>query len=275
MKKAETKPITFGALKSDAQIFKELESGRYAWWERVKSNPDLYVEIRKDNEVHVYYEGGRVLRMRYCSKRKEVQAFTHNKYLTRDENATGYENCAKLLDAQLDTIIENVHLYSRKYGIEDKEKWSEKYIQGNLIINHRSQYLDSEFAYNSGDIRIDLVECVNGEIRFIELKRIDDARMVTKDGKPEIVDQIEQYQIFIDLHEKEIIDYYQIVYDIKARLGLSIPPISPEKLNPMPFLLIFNRWVKDHPMREKHKIEMEKILKDKKIDYKIINSFED
>ena len=270
MKKAETKTITFGALKSDAQIFKELESGEYAWWKRVKANPHLYVEIRKDNEVHVYYEGGRVLRLRYCSKRKEVQAFTHIKYLTRDEKATGYENCAKQLDEQLETIIENIHLYSRKHGIDDKEKWSEKFIQGNLIINHRSQYLDSEFAYNSGDIRIDLVECINGKIRFVELKRIDDARMVTENGKPEIIRQIEQYQTCIDLHKTEIINYYNTVYELKARLGLPIPPVCPKELNPKPFLLIFNRWTKDHPMREKHQMEMEKILKEKNIDYEII-----
>ena len=222
--------------------------------------------------MHVYYEGGRALRLRYCSKKEEVQAFTHNKYLTRDEKATGYENCAKQLDAKLDTIIKNIHLYSRKHGIEDKEKWSEKFIQGHLIINHRSQYLDSEFAYNSGDIRIDLVECINGEIRFLELKRIDDARMVTENGKPKIIRQIEQYQTFIDLHKTEIINYYNTVYELKARLGLPIPPVGPKNLNPKPFLLIFNRWTKDHPMRERHLIEMEWILKDKNIDYQITSN---
>ena len=270
MKIAETKPITFGALKSDAQIFKELESGKYAWWERVKTNPNLYVEIRKDNEVHVYYEGGRVLRLRYCSKRKEVQAFTHNKYLTRDEKATGYENCAKQLDAQLDTIIENVHLYSRKHGIEDKEKWSEKFIQGNLIINHRSQYLDSEFAYNSGDIRIDLVECINGEIRFVELKRLDDGRMLKKtDEAPEVVEQVRSYKKFIEKHQNDIIEYYQKLWEIKKSLNLQVTDTCPCSVNKDPLLLIFDRWEKTSKGREVHTHRMGEILQREKVNYVI------
>lgn len=274
MKIAETKPITFGALKSDAQIFKELESGKYAWWERVKTNPNLYVEIRKDNEVHVYYEGGRVLRLRYCSKRKEVQAFTHNKYLTRDEKATGYENCAKQLDAQLDTIIENVHLYSRKHGIEDKEKWSEKFIQGNLIINHRSQYLDSEFAYNSGDIRIDLVECINGEIRFVELKRIDDERMVAENKKPKIIKQTGDYQKFIAKYTDDILKYYKKIYALKRALKLHVPDIPPYKVNPTPKLLIFDRWIRETPGRLTHRNRMIEIYESFGIHYEIINTIE-
>lgn len=275
MKIAETKPITFGALKSDAQIFKELESGKYAWWERVKTNPNLYVEIRKDNEVHVYYEGGRVLRLRYCSKRKEVQAFTHNKYLTRDEKATGYENCAKQLDAQLDTIIENVHLYSRKHGIEDKEKWSEKFIQGNLIINHRSQYLDSEFAYNSGDIRIDLVECINGEIRFVELKRIDDERMVAENKKPKIIKQIGDYQKFIAKYTDDILKYYKKIYALKRALKLHVPDRPPYKVNPTPKLLIFDRWIRETPGRLTHRNRMIEIYESFGIHYEIINTIEE
>ncbi len=267
------KPITFENLNPKAPLFEELKSGKYAWWEKVKNDLRLYIEIRKDNEVHVYYEGGRVLRLRYCSKKNEVQAFTHRKYLYG--TGDGYENCAKQLDEKLDTIIGNVHLYSRKHGIADKEEWSEKFIQGNLIINHRSQYLDSEFAYNNGDIRIDLVECVNGELRFVELKRIDDARMVTKDGKPEIVDQIEGYRDFIAKHTDEILNYYSEIYALKKTLKLYIPDKKPYKVNPIPKLLVFNRWIKETPGRLAHREMMDSLYKAYNINYEIIMKIEE
>ena len=273
MKMNNTTPVTFKTFKSDSPIFKELKDGHYNWWERVKNHPNLYVEIRKNNEVHVYYEGGRVLRLHYCSKKKELQAFTHKKYLTGNEDAEGYAECLKQLDTALDTIIKNVPLYSQKHGIGDKERWSEKFIQGNLIVRNRSQYLDSEFAYNSGDIRIDLVECVFGELRFVELKRIDDVRMVAEHGKPEIVKQLEDYKAFISENSAEILRYYKEIYAAKKALKLHVPDKAPYKVNPTPKLLIFDRWTTESQRRLKHRELMEKQYARYHVDYEIINSF--
>lgn len=275
MEKSESKPRTFDTLKEDAPIFDKLSSGNYDWWSRVKKNTNLYIEIRKDNEVHVYYEGGRVIRIRYCSKHKKIQAYTHNKYLTGNENVTGYVECAGQLSTKLETIIKNIHLYSRKQGIDDKEKWSEKFIQGNIIKNNRLKYLDSEFAYNNGDIRIDMVECVYGELRFVELKRIDDPRMVSQDMNPEILTQIRSYREFIKENEEDIVEYYKRLYAIKKHLGLPVPPVKPFKLNLEPKLLIFDRWIKESDGRTIHREMMEEILEriaKPKIDYTIINT---
>ena len=54
--------ITFDKLKRDAKIFVEL-SKNPEWWKRFKEDSLLYIEIRKDNQVNVYFEGGSVARL--------------------------------------------------------------------------------------------------------------------------------------------------------------------------------------------------------------------
>ena len=53
--------MTFGKLRVDAQIFEELKKS--SWWIKFKDNPSLYIDIRKDNQVNVYFEGGSIARI--------------------------------------------------------------------------------------------------------------------------------------------------------------------------------------------------------------------
>ena len=262
--------VTFETLNPDAPLFTELRLKKYNWWEKMKNHPDLYIEIRKDNNINVYYQGGSVVKLHYCSKHKKIQAFTHEKYLGLE--GSRYIDCAGVLDDKLDTIIAKIpSKYSSKNG-KEKEKWSEHYIQGKIISTQRKNYIDSEFAYkdNHFDIRVDLVECINGRLRFVELKRIDDNRMVTLDMYPKILSQIDNYRKFISKYNKEILEYYQKLYLIKKSLGITIPFVKPRELNPKPKLLIFDRWVKEGKKRTTHREMMEEILEKKKqpkIDY--------
>lgn len=265
------KKVTFETLDPDAQIFKELKKNNCLWWKRIKEDPQLYIEVRKDNEIHVYHEGGRVVRLRYCSKHKQIQAFTHEKYLFG--KGEKYVNCINTLDKSINIIIENIKAkYSEKNGSE-KEKWSEKFIQGHLLVNNRTKYLDSEFAYKdeTSDIRIDLLECIDGSINPVELKRIDDGRMLKKtDEDPEFITQMNSYKEFISAHKIELLNYYKKVYEIKKSLDLPIPAIAPDHFNETPKLLIFNSWVKSTAGRVNRKERMENILRDNKIEYSII-----
>lgn len=52
--------VDFGTLKASAKIFEVLESGRYPWWDTLKNERQFYCEVRKDNQVNVYFEGGSV-----------------------------------------------------------------------------------------------------------------------------------------------------------------------------------------------------------------------
>ena len=190
--------ITFDTLKSDAPIFLELgkEPG---WWKRFKEDPSLYIEIRKDNQVNVYFQGGSVARIHYCSKHDKLQVFTHHKYLGEPAPSKGslYKECSERIEACLEDVLERVKKeYSQKHqidGIVPKERWSEKYIQGTLIVQSRHCHLDSEFAYIDGEAnnRIDWIKCDNGMVTFVEVKRMDDGRMLHEtDATPEVVFQI-------------------------------------------------------------------------------------
>lgn len=263
--------VTFETLNPNAPLFSELKSGKYTWWENIKKKTDLYIEIRKDNYINVYFEGGNVAKLEYRSKDNTIQTSTHSKYL--HGNGDDYVECS--LDKDLEMIISNIpRYYSNTENKKGKENWSEKYIQSQYIKNYHSNYIDSEFAYKDKlfDIRVDLIECINGELRFVELKTIDDSRMLKRnDDNPEVVEQVEAYKNFISDHNKrkKIVEYYQKVWEIKKDLGLTIPEERPSSLAEKPLLLIFNRWTKSTPRRDEHTYRMEEILRNNDIDYKI------
>ena len=267
----------FSTLKKDAIIFDEL-SKNPSWWQLFKSDPNLYIEVRKNNQVNVYFEGGSVARIHYCSKHKKLQVFTHHKYLGISDDKPTYIECSDFICKNISSIIERVKsCYSQKKSGTDsltKEAWTEKYIQGNIIISNKQHYLDSEFAYKDKylDIRVDMISVINGQVTFVELKRLDDRRMLKEsDDTPEVVTQMNLYKQFIKTYEVELLDYYQRLYDIKESLGLPIPNSRPANINTTPELLIFNRWTKTHPSRTAHKDRMEQILKREDIRYSIIS----
>ena len=278
--------ITFDILKPEAKIFQELKKNP-SWWARFKNDSSLYIEIRKDNQVNVYFEGGSVARIHYCSKHKKLQVFTHHKYLNlpAPSKRNAYIECSGIIDEPKETnseilvcdkVIERVKTcYSQKHainGIVDKEKWSEKFIQGTLITQSSDFYLDSEFAYNDATDknRIDLIRCDNGVITFVELKRIADGRMLHKtDESPEIVDQMNRYKDFITKYSVELLAYYQKLYDVKAELGLPVPQIRPSSINPEPHLLIFDNWTKETTGRKIHRERLIDILNREKINFSI------
>ena len=270
--------ITFDTLKPDATIFVELGK-EPAWWKRFKEDPSLYIEIRKDNQVNVYFQGGSVARIHYCSKKGQLQLFTHYKYLgmPAPSKASLYEECSEKIEGCLEDVLERVKKeYSQKHqvgGVVPKEKWSEKYIQGTLIIQSRHCHLDSEFAYIDGETnnRIDWVRCDNGNVTFVELKRMDDGRMLhDTDATPEVVFQMNRYKQFIEKYKPQLLLYYQKLYEIKKSLGLPVPDFKPASINETPELLIFDRWEKNTIDRDKHRNRLRKILEKEQIKFQVM-----
>lgn len=272
--------ITFDKLKVNARIFEELKKNP-SWWVKFKNNPSLYIDIRKDNQVNVYFEGGSIARIHYCSKHKKLQVFTHHKYLGEPAPSKNnlYVECSDRIENICDEVMERIQtLYSQKKakeGINAKEKWSEKFIQGMLVINSRTVHLDTEFSYNDAqdDIRIDLTQCRNGCLTFIELKRMDDNRMLhATDNNPEVIYQMQGYKDFIARYRSELLEYYKKVFDIKVQLGLPVPDSAPASINPIPELIIFDRWVKPTSQREIHRQRVRELLERNGILYKVITS---
>lgn len=63
----------------------------------------------------------------------------------------------------------------------------------------------------------------NGEIVFVELKRIQDGRLLTNEyehGEPEILKQIKEYNKFISTYKQEILKYYYKLFTIKRNLDI-------------------------------------------------------
>ena len=264
--------VTFDTLKPDARIFLELEKEPH-WWKRFKEDSSLYIEIRKDNQVNVYYEGGSIARIHYCSKHKKLQVFTHHKYLglPAPSKSSPYIECSGFIDSCLSDVLDRVkRVYSQKNsvnGIITKENWSEKYIQGVMIAQSRQSYLDSEFAYNDDDAnnRIDIVKCEDGIITFVELKRINDSRMLHEtDATPEVVFQMERYRHFIEKYSSKLLGYYKKLYSIKKSLGIPVPQCDTEvlQINKKPHLMICNTYSSMNKKRQKRIEEVVKILKD-------------
>ena len=270
--------ITFDTLKSDARIFLELGK-EPIWWKRFKEDPSLYIEIRKDNQVNVYFQGGSVARIHYCSKKGQLQVFTHHKYLGEPAPSKGslYKECSEQIGNCLEEVLERVKKeYSQKHqvgGVVPKEKWSEKYIQGTLIIQSRHCHLDSEFAYIDGETnnRIDWVRCDNGNVTFVEVKRMDDGRMLHEtDATPEVVFQMNRYKQFIEKYKPQLLLYYQKLYEIKKSLGLPVPDFKPASINETPELLIFDRWEKNTIDRDKHRNRLREILEKEQIKFQVM-----
>ena len=274
-------PITFDTLKTEARIFHELNNNPH-WWKQFKEDSSLYIEVRKDNQVNVYFEGGSIARIHYCSKHRKLQVFIHHKYLGIPKPADNnlYVEYSDKIGSCLNDVLDRVKtVYSQKGsidGVVPKEKWSEKYIQGTLIVQSRQYHLDSEFAYNDSETsnRIDLVRCSDGMVTFVELKRMGDNRMLHEtDATPEVVYQMKRYKQFIEKYSSQLLEYYQKLYDIKKILELPVPESRPVCINPIPELLIFDCWEKNTRGRDEHRRRLCEILQKEDVKFSIMTDF--
>ena len=275
-----------GLLCEDHKLYDILISDKApSWWKDLIKDPDLYVDVRKGNILDVYYLGGRMAEIKYDRRKNIIIASAHPKYLGFNEayyednryykttNKEGktvfvpiYQDCIDWIINKRDKMKSNIkNSYSGdNYG----ENTSEKYIQGCLVINGRDKYLDTEFAHRLYDgerntVRIDLVKIEDGCFVFEELKRIGDYRLRTTDDKPEILEQIENYRVFLKNNKDELTQYYRTLYKIKRKLGLPIPPvedIDTIEVNPEPQLLIAQNYDKISGKRLTRIDDIERVL---------------
>ena len=287
--------VKYGLLNCCHPIFEILSSNDAPiWWENVKKDKSLYIEIRKENYLNVYYKGGCIAKISYNQRKKHFEIVTHPKYLERSvefnpecykrrkkDGETVYEaiyqDCTEWLESpnKLEHLKNNVErIYSR---IDEGENASEKSIQGKLITQNREKYLDSEFAYQFYDgkrntIRIDLIKIENDKFIFEELKRIKDTRLRTTKGEPEILTQMKKYEGFLRQNKDALTTYYRILYKIKKQLKLPLPKvrdIDSIVVDPKPTLLIFNNYEKMGPDRADRINDIDRILKEKDIRFTI------
>jgi len=274
---------SFSSLNPNAKIFEELKNQQPEWWTLLREDKDLYIDIRKDNYINVYYLGGSIAKIEY---KDGFVAKTHQKYIGDDKPRGKTKNGNDKFDydrLDLKTLTENiVAIKSRiedEYSghTEENEQPAEKWIQGKMIKGN-ARYIDSEFQFNQdpeiGKLRIDLIELSECTLSFVELKGISDSRLTNdplRNAKtPEIIEQMEKYKIFIKTYENELKKYYRDLILIKQNLKLIESTDTKFDLNKTPKLIIANTYRKKTNERDKRINVIHELLKENEIDYEII-----
>jgi hypothetical protein len=281
---------SFNSLNPKAEIFEQIKKQQPAWWKLFCEDEELYIEIRKDNYINVYYFGGCVAKIKY---EKDFVAEIHEKYSGRKGDKYIPLDLQQLSEEKIAEIKGKIKdIYLKKQ--EESEKPAEKYLQGKLLIRNKimqnkcmqfkirpnQSYIDSEFAYNLDkdipNLRIDLIELSGRSLSFVELKGITDPRLRNDEKRntqePEIIEQMNNYQQFINKYEDEIIDYYKRLIQLKNDLCLT-KQRTDLKLNKTPKLLIVNTYQKTTKGREERIKAILELLYKRKIKFQIISSF--
>jgi len=261
---------SFEALDPNKPIFKEIKKQKPKWWKLFIEDKELYIEIRKDNYIDVYHYGGRLAKITsYNETKKKFFAKIHPKYKGLEGERDISLDLESLDEQEIGKIKERIRTIYLEENKEEKNL-KEKRIQGEMIIDENSNYIDSEFQYNkSENSRIDLTELSDGELSFVELKLINNG-----DLNKNIIEQMKRYKDLIDSQpEKKIIDYYKKIIKLKNDLGIFKEKYSTDfKLNKIPKLIIVNTYKKEKKEpteKQKQRISRIKDLLDKNnIDYR-------
>ncbi len=80
--KTQTKKV-FSLLNPKAPLFEEIRIQQPKWWNLLREDKELYIEIRKDNSINVYFLGGSIARINY---KNGFEAKIHQKYLGNDKS---------------------------------------------------------------------------------------------------------------------------------------------------------------------------------------------
>jgi len=230
-------------LNPEANTFTELKNKKYPWWDNLKKNKDISIQIRKDNTIDVYYNGGAILRgLKYDEQKKVFKAEIHPKYIPlKDENnyksltlsSNGVEFTGEIakLDHLEDAILKAITERIKKYF--DSE--SEKAIQYEFAKND-SYIIDTEFQHNESRIDLIRLDDTVKKIVLIEVKTMGDPRLYieskkNKDDKENIYDQLKKYKEFAENYSESIHEYYKKVLKIKNDLGITKGGVSKLSIN--------------------------------------------
>lgn len=300
--KQTMKKGTFEALDPNHEIFTLLDKGNNApkWWINILADKELYIEIRKDNYINVYFYGGCLIKITYDRSTKALLVLTHQKYMgdktpirksETGKNIFEYRECRQQLEniAYLQFLKDNIkEIYLKDNENSDmklkKNKLtvaSEKKVQGELILKDRYLFIDSEFAYaippilredKDKLIRLDLVSVDNGILKFIELKLINDPRLrgenIEKSG---ILRQMESYRKYIKHYQYEFVNYYNKIAEIKHKIGVWKEQPIINGIDTKPIILLVNNYSSLTDGRTERISNIKNILEKRSINYQIID----
>ena len=236
-------PESYFQLDVYAPLFRALYSEKPSWWEVVKNDSRVYINIRKGGYINVYCRGESIMKLEYT--RGNYRATTNTYYLSDEEKkGKAVQLSPDVIVKRLDEIVDRM---LRRRPVGNDEGDSEEGIKGELFMS--GNYIDTEFAYmriarpseiesrkkrikpgtkhrisQYAQDRIDLIRVDDGAIQYVELKRISDTRLNEHDREygqeAEIVEQLNDYQFIIDTYKDKILAYYQNLQHVMKALGI-------------------------------------------------------
>ncbi len=248
-------------LDTNHHLFKKLAKSPPRWWSNLKSDKDLSIQIRKDNSIDVYFNGGSLITGLQLNG-KVFSGNIHKQYVPiagKDYVKYFFDNNLVEFPSVEITKIDGFSASAIR-KVKDRiklfyQKTSEKGIQHTFLKKDPS-FIDSEFQsrHKGKTIRIDLVRLDEGikRIVFVEVKTMGDNRLYSN----EIIEQLKAYADFTKMRQKDIKNYYIKILAIKKALG--ILPRSLRNVNlaqyevyPKPLLLFGDckqKWIKDNAL---------------------------
>ena len=270
----------FARLDPEHILFKQLAKEQPVWWQNICKNTHLYIDVRKNNSLDVYYNGGKIIDLSYS---KYFQGSIHFKYIpvTSKNNYVPFlfsEGTIGIDKDKLDFIdLDNFSpekmseiqkLVSNYYPAS-----SEKGIQAEFLLNN-SSFIDSElqFKHKEKDFRFDLVWVDTGRNKLfvVELKTTKDSRLYFNERsrnskKYDKIDaQLTEYRDFIKEHKLDLIEYYKKVLIIKKQLQIlpeglkNLNSLENFELEEKPILLVGDcteNWIERNSKRIDAKLQ--------------------
>lgn len=244
---------TFRTIDENHSLFSLLRK-EPCWWQFLKKDKDLYIAIRKDNYLNVYYQDGCLAKI-FIGEDGTIKATTHRKYLSGIDcsfyEGEYFDVSVSLTNPQttegtISRIKNNISNFYNNRETDIDGRLSENYIKWEWAVSHPKDIIDLEMAFykERKKVRLDIIQLSYGDIIFTELKRINDGRMLKKDPhiEPEIISQMAYYCAFIAKNAEELLLYYQKIYRIKKSLGLPVSYQSPKNVRLIPLLSIVNTY---------------------------------
>ncbi len=288
-------PVSYFELDVEAPLFRALCADKPEWWEIVKNNPRVYINIRKGGYINVYCRGESIMKLEYSGGTYRA---TTNTYYLSDEEKKG--KAVKLapedIVKRLDEIV--VRMLQRK-PVGKEEGDSEEGIKGELYLS--GDYIDTEFAYmrkaRQSEIearekrikpgtkhrisqyaqdRIDLIRVDDGAIQYVELKRISDSRLNEhdreQDSEAEIVEQLNDYQYIIDTYKDKILTYYQNLHQVMKTLGIKNQVVNQQITSVSDYVELYIAGYNDGKPFNKKRLKRIETLRDLLINNNITHS---
>ncbi len=257
--------MSFSNLSVDHQLFRYLKEEQPRWWKNLVADNDIYIDIRKDNYISVYYNGGSIMQLSF---KRKLTAQIHFEYIpiASKENLVEFEFFDEAIEINKSKIeILPLHNFDKKSLTSLKNRIkkfnpssSEKAIQADFVKNNAA-FIDTEFSYENSRIDLVWIDRKEKKIFFVELKTIGDERLYIGEeirANVETIDeQLKKYNKLVSKYKSDLIIYYSKLFKIKKDLGLlkndleDLETLDGFDIEERPILLVGDctkKWIKDN-----------------------------